>query len=88
MVLFCEKACTENLFYYTCHCLWYGACLVHAAKVFTCYSIADAHYIRNRFNHKKLIYLGRVIMQVVVWKSPKALSGFLRRVFGIKKIHD
>ncbi|MBR0415434.1 MAG: stage V sporulation protein SpoVM [Clostridia bacterium] len=24
-------------------------------------------------------------MQIVIWKSPKALSGILRAVFGIKK---
>jgi len=24
-------------------------------------------------------------MKIVVWKSPKALSGILRRLFGIKK---
>ncbi|MBQ3431907.1 MAG: stage V sporulation protein SpoVM [Clostridia bacterium] len=27
-------------------------------------------------------------MQVVIWKSPKALSGLLRMFFGIKKKND
>lgn len=27
----------------------------------------------------------RIIMKIVVWKSPKLLSGILRMIFGIQK---
>ncbi|MBQ6380139.1 MAG: stage V sporulation protein SpoVM [Clostridia bacterium] len=32
--------------------------------------------------------MGGGTMQVVVWKSPKALGSILRLVFGIKKSND
>ncbi|MBE6760749.1 MAG: stage V sporulation protein SpoVM [Ruminococcaceae bacterium] len=32
-----------------------------------------------------LIFLEAIIMKIVVVKSPKILSGFLRMIFGIKK---
>ncbi|MBE7002931.1 MAG: stage V sporulation protein SpoVM [Ruminococcaceae bacterium] len=41
-----------------------------------------SHILRDRPDQTAI---GGETMKIVVWKSPKALSGILRRLFGIKK---
>ncbi len=85
MVFSFAAAYSENLYHYPCHRLWHGACVVHAAKGIACAFITDVNDIRYCINIERV----RVsAMQIVVWKSPKALSSILMAVFGIKKRND
>ena len=85
---FFEKVHTENLHRHSGNCIRNGACVVYAAKVPARDAFADVDCTGFRINIETVAaLLGRFggSMQIVIWKSPKALSGILRAVFGMKK---